>query len=363
MEHDTAYMRRALWLAERGRGWTSPNPMVGAVIVRDGTIVGEGYHPAAGEPHAEVFACQMAGERAAGGTLYVTLEPCCHHGRTPPCTETIRAAGLRRVVVSLVDPDPRVSGQSIAALRATGVEVEAGLLEAEAARLNEAYVTHRQTDRPFVVLKLAQTLDGRIATVTGRSQWLTGPDARRRAHQLRSEADAILVGVGTVLADDPQLTVRHVPGRQPRPVVLDSAARTPASARLLRSGAPPALICVTNRAPEDRVIALQAAGAEVITLPAAADGGVDLLSVTQTLGARNIVTLLVEGGSRIATAFLRARAVEKIILFIAPRLMGAGLPSVGDLGVQEIDQSISLHDITVERAGEDVVVVGYPDYR
>lgn len=361
--HDVAYMQRALRLAEGGRGWTSPNPMVGAVIVRDGTVVGEGYHPSVGEPHAEVFALRAAGDRAAGGTLYVTLEPCCHHGRTPPCTEAILAARIARMVVGMIDPDEHVAGQGIAVLRAAGLDVEVGLLEAEAARLNEAYVKHRQTGVPFVILKLAQTLDGRVATVTGRSRWITGEEARRHAHQLRSEADAVLVGVGTVLADDPQLTVRHVPGRQPRPIVLDSTARTSTAARLLRSGGPPAMICVTDRAPEERVTALRTAGADVVVLPATHDGRVDLLAVERMLGARNVVTLLVEGGSQIATSFLRARAVDRVTLFIAPKLMGDGLPSIGNLGVMDVDESIMLRDVTVERAGDDLVVAGYPVYR
>lgn len=359
-DSDISRMRRALAIAAQGR--TSPNPMVGAVIVRDGTIVGEGFHRAAGEAHAEVVAIRNAGEKTLGSIMYVTLEPCCHYGRTPPCTAATIAAGINRVVVAMEDPDAQVAGRGIAALRAAGITVEVGLLEAEAHRLNAAYIHHRRTGLPFVLVKLAQTMDGRIATLTGHSQWITGPEARTRAHRLRSESDGVLVGIGTVLADDPQLTVRHVEGRQPRRIILDSHARTPSNARILSADTLLPIICITDRAPEERVAALRATGAEILTLPHTQDGRIDLSALLRCLGEQPIVTLLVEGGSRVVTAFLKMKAAQQVACFIAPALMGEGLPAVGDLGARSMDQVVRLRDIQVEQIGEDILVTGFPEY-
>ncbi|MXY97223.1 MAG: bifunctional diaminohydroxyphosphoribosylaminopyrimidine deaminase/5-amino-6-(5-phosphoribosylamino)uracil reductase RibD, partial [Gemmatimonadetes bacterium] len=299
-DHDAVFMRRALDLAARGIGRTSPNPMVGSVVVRDGVVLGKGYYREYGGRHAEPQALEEAGARARGAALYVTLEPCCHQGSTPPCTDAIIASGIAHVHVAMADPDRRVSGKGIERLRAAGMTVETGLMEAEARELNAAYVHHRETGQPFVLLKLAQTLDGRIATRNGHSKWITGEAARKRVHLMRSRADAVLVGIDTVLADDPRLTVRHVDGRQPRRVVLDSRARTPLDARVL-NGEASATVCVTEAASADRIEELKGTGAEVLVLPGG-DGSVPIAPLKSALGKAGIVTLMVEGGSRVAAS-------------------------------------------------------------
>lgn len=360
---DERYMRRALALAERGRGWVSPNPMVGAVVVRDGRIVGEGYHERVGEAHAEPNALAQAGEQARGADLYVTLEPCCHHGRTPPCTTAVLSAGIVRVVVAMTDPDVRVAEKGLALLRAAGVTVEVGLLEEEAQQLNAAYAHHRITGHPYVVLKWAQTLDGRVATATGHSQWITNETSRRRVHQLRSESDAVLVGIGTLLADDPQLTARgeYANRRQPARIVLDSLARTPLTARVF-DGATPTILCVTERAPQERLSALQAAGAEVLVLPESPVGKIDLIALKRALGERQIVQLMVEGGPQVATSFLRVRAVDRTVCFIAPIVIGTGIDAIGDLQVIRLPEGVRLCNLTLERLGDDLMLTGEPTY-
>ncbi|MXY48215.1 MAG: bifunctional diaminohydroxyphosphoribosylaminopyrimidine deaminase/5-amino-6-(5-phosphoribosylamino)uracil reductase RibD [Gemmatimonadetes bacterium] len=359
-DHDTVFMRQALDLAARGIGRTSPNPMVGSVVVRDGVVLGEGYYREYGGPHAEPQALEEAGGRAQGAVLYVTLEPCCHQGSTPPCTDAIIASGIAHVHVAMSDPDRRVSGKGIERLRTAGMTVETGLLEAEARELNAAYVRHRETGQSFVLLKLAQTLDGRIATRNGHSKWITGEAARKRVHLMRSRADAVLVGIDTVLADDPRLTVRHVDGRQPRRVVLDSRARTPLDARVL-NGEAPATVCVTEAAPADRIDGLKDAGAEVLVLPGG-DGSIPIDPLKSALGQAGIVTLMVEGGSRVAASFLRERAVDRIACFVAPRILGAGIPSIADLALDDLSKAIQLNDTKVEQLDDDLLVTGTPGY-
>ncbi len=359
-EKGALFMRQALDLAEQGIGRTSPNPMVGSLVVRDGIVVGRGYYGEYGGQHAEPQALREAGDRGRGAELYVTLEPCCHQGSTPPCTEAIIASGIVRVHLAMTDPDRRVSGKGIERLRAAGIAVETGLLEAEARELNAAYVHHRTTGQPFVLLKLAQTLDGRIATRDGQSQWITGDAARKRVHLMRSRADAVLVGIDTVLADDPRLTVRHVDGRQPRRIVLDSRARTPLDARILNGDAP-ATVCVTETAPADRIDGLKGAGAEVLVLEGG-DGSVPVDPLKSALGRSGIVTLLVEGGSRVAASFLREKAVDRIACFVAPRILGAGIPSIAGLQLDDLSKAIDLNDPQVERLGGDFLITGTPVY-
>lgn len=304
-------MARALALAERGRGRTDPNPVVGCVLVVDGTVVGEGYHPEVGGPHAEVVALEAAGRRARGATAYVTLEPCRHHGRTPPCTDALLAAGVRRVVYAVADPDPVAAGGA-EVLRAAGVEVASGLLAPWAERQNEVFLHTRRRRRPFVTLKLAQTASG---SLVGEQRWITGTVARREVHRLRSRVDAVLVGVGTVLADDPLLTVRDVePTRpQPRAVVLDSRGRTPLTARVVRPGT---VVCTTSAAPLEWWEALQRRGVTVLTVRPGA-GGVDLDVVLGELLHLGVHHLLVEGGERVAASFVSARLVDRLVLHIA----------------------------------------------
>lgn len=358
---DRALMRRALELADRAQGLTSPNPLVGAVVVRDGQVVGEGYHREAGAPHAEVEALKVAGERARGGTLYVTLEPCVHQGRTGPCVPVILAAGIRRVAVAIADPNPKVQGRGIVALKSAGVEVSVGTLEAEARRLNRPFFTFVIERRPFVTLKAALTLDGKIAAWDMNSRWISGEPARQEAHRLRGRVDAIAVGIGTVLADDPLLTVR-VPEpwpREPLRVIVDSRARTPLTARVLTAGRPErTVIAVTESAPRDRVRMLEATGATVLPLPTR-DGRVDLPALLGALAEREVLALLLEGGGELNAAFLEAGLVDRIALFVAPLFLGgAGAPGLVGGGGRSLKEAFRLRGLTVRQVGEDLLIEG-----
>jgi len=361
-EGDTAdrFMRRALELAERGRGLTSPNPMVGAVVVADrGEIVGEGFHARAGGPHAEIEALRAAGSRARGATLYITLEPCSHQGRTPPCAPAVIAAGVARVVASIGDPNPQVSGTGFNALRAAGIEVVVGVGAAEAELQNRAFLTAMRERRPHVTLKAGMTLDGKIADLHGGSRWITGEAARRHAHRLRSESDAIVVGIGTVLRDDPELTVRlgQPWPREPLRVVLDTTARTPVGARLIRAGRPSAaVIAVGAGAPEPRVRALAAAGATVVSC-GTRDGRVDLGALLGELFAREVRAVLVEGGGEVHGAFLDAGLVDRVAMFAAPLLIGGrgATPVVAGAG-RELKSAVRLGSFTVTPLGDDLLV-------
>ena len=348
-------MRRALRLARRGRGQVSPGALVGAVVVRDGEVIGEGAYRRRGGPHAEAEALAAAGERCREATLFVTLEPCAHHGTTPPCADAVAAAGIRRVVCALQDPDERVNGRGFARLREAGIDVEVGLLAADAERDNAAFLTHRRTGRPWVALKLAQSLDGRIATRTGASRWITGKQARRHAHRWRSWVDGVVVGAGTVLSDDPELTVRHVRGRDPRPMVVDGRLRVSPRAALFRRGT--AVLVTADSIPEERRREFEAAGAEIWTFPAES-GRVDLSRLVRAAGKRGMISLLLEGGGDLATAALAARIVDQLILYVAPRLLGAGISSVGDLGIELVDQGITLEQMEMKRLGDDALISG-----
>ncbi|MGH7356621.1 MAG: bifunctional diaminohydroxyphosphoribosylaminopyrimidine deaminase/5-amino-6-(5-phosphoribosylamino)uracil reductase RibD [Candidatus Rokuibacteriota bacterium] len=359
--NDLAWMERALELAARGRGLTSPNPMVGAVVVWDGAVVGEGWHARAGAPHAEIEALARAGSRARGATLYVNLEPCVHHGRTPPCAPALIDAGLTRVVAALEDPDPRVAGRGLAVLRGAGIPVETGLLAAEAARLNRVFLTAMREGRPHVTLKAAASLDGRIADLHGVSRWITGDPARAHAHRLRADSDAIVVGVTTALRDDPALTVRLAEPwpREPWRVVLDTHARLPVDARLIRSGSPArALVAVTETAPLARVAALEATGAAVLRV-ASRQGRVDVQALLAELFARDVRSVLVEGGGEVHASFVAAAAIDRVALFLAPLLLG-GRSAPGLLGGagRELKAAVRLEGLEVRRLGEDLLVEG-----
>jgi diaminohydroxyphosphoribosylaminopyrimidine deaminase/5-amino-6-(5-phosphoribosylamino)uracil reductase len=357
-------MERALALARRALGGTSPNPAVGAVVVKDGRIVGEGFYERPGAPHAEVVALRQAGPKARGATLYVTLEPCCHQGRTPPCTRAIIDAGVAEVHASHLDPDAKVNGRGVSELEAAGLTVRIGEGEAEARRINEAYLKHRTTGLPFVIAKFAASLDGKIAATSGDSRWVSGPEAREWAHRQRTMVDAIMVGVRTVLIDDPQLTARPAgaegEARQPLRVVVDSRGRTPASARVL-SG--PGHVLVATTAASDRAWRKEmAAGAEVVVLPAKR-GRVDLLELLRLLGQRPVLSLLVEGGGEILGAFFDLGLVDKVQAIIAPLIIGGkrGPTAVAGRGVRRMAEALRLRDVTVERLGDDLLVTGYVD--
>jgi diaminohydroxyphosphoribosylaminopyrimidine deaminase/5-amino-6-(5-phosphoribosylamino)uracil reductase len=356
---DEVFMRRALELAEQAAGLTSPNPLVGAVVVYEGAVVGEGFHRGAGEAHAEVDALSAAGERARGATLFVTLEPCAHWGRTPPCAPQVAAAGVRRVVAALTDPNPQVAGRGLTILREAGVEVAVGLLADEAQRQNRAFLTSMRLGRPHVTLKIAMTLDGKIADREGASRWITGAAARAEAHRLRSQSDAILVGIGTVLLDDPELTVRLGKPwpREPYRVVLDAGARTPSDARVVRAGTHArTLVMVGHDAPTERTGRLSSTGAVVVRGPER-DGHVDLKTVLAELHKREVRALLVEGGAEVHGAFLEAGVADRIVVFIAPLLLGgrAAPSAIAGLGLP-LKGAQRLGPLTVRSVGPDLLV-------
>ncbi len=362
-ETDEFWMGRALDLAARGRGRTSPNPMVGAVIVRDGQLVGEGFHAYAGSDHAEVVAHREAGSAASGATLYVSLEPCCHHGRTPPCVDEIVHAGIRRVVAASEDPNPAVSGRGIAALREAGLTVEVGLLGGEAARLNEAFFKYVRTGLPFATLKVAASLDGKIATRTGESRWITGESARRLVHQLRNEADAVLVGIGTVLRDDPLLTTRLgiADQRDPIRVIVDNLARLPLRAKVVnRASTAPTILAVSQMAPQSKLEALEREGVQVIVVENS-PRRVSLERLMEALGKRGILSVIIEGGAEINASALREGVVDKVLVFLAPILIGGkSTPTaVGGDGIESLGQALRLHDVRIDRFDGDILVEGY----
>jgi diaminohydroxyphosphoribosylaminopyrimidine deaminase/5-amino-6-(5-phosphoribosylamino)uracil reductase len=357
-------MRRALELAARGWGRVSPNPMVGAVVLHDGRIVGEGWHEGPGTPHAEVMALRGAGaDLARGATVVCTLEPCDHTGRTPACTTALIDAGVARVVAAAGDPNPLVDGAGFARLRAAGVEVELGPCTTESRRLNEAFERHVTTGLPFVTVKQAATLDGKTAAVDGSSKWITGPDARADVQRLRAGADAIVVGSRTAIADDPSLTVRDARfghARPPLRVMVDTQGRVAPDARLFDNAAP-TLVATSERTSAHRVAEWTAAGAEVVTLDTEPTGGVSLLGLMTNLGKRDVQGVLVEGGATLAWGFVRDGLADKVVLYLAPRLLGgATAPGVlGGAGFSPVAQALPLEFSSVERLGPDLKVEAY----
>lgn len=350
MSDDTRWMARALELAARGKATTHPNPRVGCVLVRDGEVVGEGWHVRAGEPHAEVHALRAAGERARGATAYVTLEPCAHHGRTPPCAEALVAAGVARVVAAVADPFPQVAGRGLAQLRAAGIATEVGVLEPEARALNRGFLSRVERGRPFVALKLAMSLDGRTAMASGESRWITGEAARADVHRLRAEAGAVLSTSETVLADDPELTVRGAGSegwRQPDRVLLDQRGRIPDGAKVWRAGA--------RRFHFTSATLPALAGVERIAVPADADGRASLSTVLKSLAEREVNELLVECGPRLAGALLKEKLVDELIVYTAPKLLGdAARPLVTLPGLDRLADHIGLEFTAAERIGADL---------
>jgi len=358
---DERFMRRALELAKRGEGWTNPNPLVGAVIVKDGRIVGEGYHERFGGPHAEAVALEAAGEEAEGSDLYVNLEPCVHWGKTPPCVERIISAKVKRVIVATRDPNPLVNGKGIARLQEAGIEVALGILEEEAERLNEPFFKFITTGRPLVVLKLALSLDGKIATRSGDSKWISNERSRELVHRLRNRYMAVLVGINTVLKDDPRLTARleGLRTKDPLRVILDSRGRLPLEARVLNlDSEAPTVVATTELMPKKKEEALLSRGA-IVWRFAAQDDKVDLDELWKRLGEEGIDSLLVEGGATVATSFIEAGLVDKLIFFIAPKIIGGAGITIGGEGVARIAEARQLRDISVRMLDGDVVYEGY----
>lgn len=365
---DETYMRRALRLAEKGRGRTSPNPMVGAVIVKGSQIIGQGYHRKAGEPHAEVEALGAAGPRARGATLYVNLEPCCHiNKRTPPCARAIIESGIRRVAMAMRDPNPQVNGRGIAALRRVGIEVTEGILAGEAQRLNEVYTKFIITGRPFVILKTAMTLDGKIALHNTVSKWITGERARLEAHRLRDQVDAVLVGINTVLTDDPKLTTRLLGerGKDPHRIILDSTLKIPLTAKVITESASggssaTTFIATTKKAPRKKIQALEGQGVVVLVLPDQ-EGRVSLKDLVKELGHRDIASLMIEGGTEVNASALQAGIVDKIVWFVAPRLLGGKevLGVIGGPSPLSLGEALIIRDLRCRQVGEDLMLEGY----
>jgi diaminohydroxyphosphoribosylaminopyrimidine deaminase / 5-amino-6-(5-phosphoribosylamino)uracil reductase len=364
---DLAYLQQTLELAAQGRGLVSPNPLVGSVVVKNNAIVGGGFHRYDELKHAEVWALETAGEAARDATVYVNLEPCSHNGvgkRTPPCVQALIDAGVKRVVAAMVDPNPRVNGRGFEQLRDAGIEVEVGLLNAEAKRLNEVFIKQVTTGLPFVHWKAASSLDGRIATRTGSSQWITGEAARAASQQLRHAYDAILIGSGTALADDPLLTDRTGKARR-RPlvrVVLDSSLRLPLNSRLVQSARELPLLVFTHQPDEAKRTALSANGAEVIECPLNNGGRLDLNFILAQLAARQLTSLLIEGGSEVAASFVEQKLLDKVTLFVAPKLIGGrdAYPLLGGAGIADIADALNLRDIKITTHDEDFEITGYP---
>jgi diaminohydroxyphosphoribosylaminopyrimidine deaminase/5-amino-6-(5-phosphoribosylamino)uracil reductase len=357
---DRRYLRLACRLAEKAAGRTSPNPMVGAVLVRNGEIVGSGFHQFAGGDHAEIVALKKAGSKAKGSTLYINLEPCNHQGRTPPCTRSLIAAGVKQIVAGMKDPNPLVSGNGLRALRRAGIKVRTGILEEECRTVNEAFTKFITRGLPFVTVKLAASLDGKIATASGDARWISCERSRATVHLLRNRYDAVLVGAGTVVTDNPQLTCRIAGGRDPWRIILDARLRIPLTAEFLRQpGSDKNIIVTSNSAAADKIRALEDLGATVWRLPLR-EGAVPWLPVLKKLAKMGIVSVLIEGGATTAAGALKEKAVDKMLLFYAPKLLGGDARYMIDsLGVQRIKQSVALHRLKVQKSGTDLLVSGY----
>ena len=349
------YMELTLKLAEKGKGLTSPNPMVGCLIVKRGRIVGKGWHKKAGTEHAEVLAIDDAGKKAMNSTLYANLEPCSHWGRTPPCTEKILEAGVREVIIGMKDPNPLVHGYM--ELKARGIKTKIGILEDEAKELNEFYVKWIKTKKPFVIIKVAMSADGRIATKSGDSKYITSREARTLVHKLRTEVDAVMVGLNTVLRDDPELTPRLCKGKDPLKIVVDSALKMPKKCNLMKNPSQ-LIIATTNKAAKNEIQKMQDKGVKVLVTNSS-KGMVDIVDLMKQLGRHEITSVMIEGGSELNSSAIKAGVADKILIFTAPKLIGNGHGAIGNLGVSKIDKAINLKDPTCSRVGKDMLVEAY----
>jgi diaminohydroxyphosphoribosylaminopyrimidine deaminase/5-amino-6-(5-phosphoribosylamino)uracil reductase len=363
--NDEFYIRRTLRLAAKARGMTSPNPMVGALIVKNGKIISEDFHREPGTPHAEVLVIEKAGENAKDATLYVSLEPCCHtEKRTPPCTKSIIDVGIKKVIIGMKDPNPKVSGRGILELQNAGIDVRSGILEGAAKRLNEAYTKYMTTGKPFVILKIAMTLDGKIATPDGQSKWITGEKARKVVHRLRSRVDAILTAIGTVKADDPQLTARVKGGKNPRRLVIDPDLEIPLNAKVLQ--VPPETIIVTRKSEvgsqkskiREKEKILSERGVKIITYEGEK---VNLDWLMKRLGEMEITSVLIEGGASLNSYALENGIVDRVMFFIAPKIIGGekSFPAVGGKTFRNLEEAYKIKDLKIKQIGEDLLIEGY----
>jgi len=358
--NDEKYMRVAFSLAQKGRDKTFPNPLVGAVVVKNSKIVGRGYHKQIGKSHAETNALTAAGKEAKGATLYVNLEPCSHFGRTPPCVDGIIKSGIKEVVCATIDPNPKVNGAGIRWLGQAGIKVKLGVLEGQARKLNRLYFKQVLSGFPFVMLKIAQTLDGKIATVSGDSKWISQKDSRRFSHRLRSQLDAVLVGVNTVIKDNPKLTAREARGRNPFRIVLDSNGRVPLTSNLIRRNQDnKTIIVVADKKAEKKM----KDKVEVWRVGLHGQKGIDLKALLKLAAEKGISSILVEGGRKIFTSFLREKLVDQIYCFVCPKIVGDGISAFDSLGVKKISSALKMKVIKIERFTEDILLIGYPDWR
>lgn len=356
---DEHYMKRALKLAKKGEGRVSPNPMVGAVIVKENRIVGEGYHRCYGEEHAEVNAIKSASEPIKGSTFYVTLEPCTHHGRTPPCVDALIAAHPARVVIGTADPNPLVAGGGIKALKKHDIQTTQGVLAEECRELNERFFKFMETGIPFITLKYAQSIDGRIATATGHSHWISSPASLKYVHKLRSIHDGILVGIGTVMNDNPDLTVRMVKGRSPLRIIIDQHLKIPLEATVLKNqDTAKTVIATTVKADSQKASRLMQMGIEILTVDSVKDNRVDLQNLLAELGKLGITSVLIEGGASIITSVLRNRMADRLVIIIAPKIIGRGIEAVGNLNIARIDDAYRLSYRKIVRKGDDIIIDG-----
>ncbi len=356
---DAKYIELALKLAEKARGKTSPNPMVGAVVVKNNRIVGQGYHRKAGTAHAERIALDKTGKLVKNSVLYVTLEPCCHFGRTAPCTLAIIEAGVKKVVYCMKDPNPKVNGRGIKILKKAGIEVVGNVMAKQAKRLNEVYLKNITTNRPFVVLKMAQSIDGRIATSNGHSQWISGKESRKFVHGLRSEYDAVVVGSGTVKADDPSLTVRLIKGKNPYRIIISANPKFASNINLYKNNNDCKTIVATSKKSADKV------NIKNLTVWSIKKNrqGLSLSDFLDKAGKFGITSILVEGGSQLATSFIREQLVDKFHFITAPMIIGKGMDTINDLGIKHLDKAVRFKEYEIDKMGKDIKITGYPEYK
>jgi diaminohydroxyphosphoribosylaminopyrimidine deaminase/5-amino-6-(5-phosphoribosylamino)uracil reductase len=360
MKDDERWMKQVLRLAEKGWGRTSPNPLVGAVLVKNGNVVGKGYHAKAGEAHAEIMALQQAKEEARGAVLYLNLEPCTHYGKTPPCVHQVIQSKVKRVVIGMEDPNPLVNGKGVEILRRAGLKVDVGILKKECQRLNEAFSKFILKKEPFVILKAAATLDGKIATRNGDSKWISGEASRHLVHRWRDRVDGVLVGIGTVLKDDPMLTARIRKGRDPYRIVLDSRLKIPEKAKVIRTSPSKTIIASTEKAPKGKIEKLEQRGVQILLLDSK-QGKINLKSCLSKLGEMGMMSLMVEGGSQVNGSFLDQGLIDKFFLFLSPKIMGdpQALGIFGGKGVSRVQESTVLKEIMTRKIGEDIFIESY----